>query len=129
LSPDAAAKHLSLLRVLVGAAAWLMPNLTGKALMLDMDGNPQAPYLGRLFGVRDAALGAVTFAAQGEARRKLLVAGVAVDSADAAAAVLGTRAGYLSRLAGTLLAAIALGGLAMGAMALRGGAEAEASPL
>ena len=45
-------------RVGIGAAAWLAPNLSGRLFGLDPDGNPQASYLGRLFGARDVALGA-----------------------------------------------------------------------
>ena len=44
-------------RAAIGAAAWLMPRLSGRLFGLDPDANPQAAYLGRLFGVRDVALG------------------------------------------------------------------------
>ena len=45
-------------RIAVGAGAWLAPNLSGRLFGLDPEGNPQASYLGRLFGARDVALGA-----------------------------------------------------------------------
>ena len=41
----------------VGASAWATPRLAGKAFGLDADDNPQSPYLARLFGIRDIALG------------------------------------------------------------------------
>jgi hypothetical protein len=125
MNPETAVKNLSLLRTVVGAAAWLTPNLAGKAFMLDVDGNPQAPYLARLFGIRDVVLGAATPQLSGQARRKLLVAGLACDAADTAAALLGARAGYFSKLTGALLAAPAIAAVGMGLVALQdeGGPE------
>jgi hypothetical protein len=43
-------------RLSIGVAAWTAPRLAGKLFGLDVAGNPQVPYLPRLFGVRDAAL-------------------------------------------------------------------------
>lgn len=119
MNSDSAVKNLAVLRTIIGAFAWVAPNLAGKAFMLDVDGNPQAPYLARLFGVRDVALGAATSQTNGDARRKLLTLGVAVDAADAAAAVLGARKGYFSPVTGALLAAPALAAVGMGVMALQ----------
>src|SRR5207245_5660578 len=50
-------KGLAGLRVAIGVTAWLFPNLAGRLFGLDPESNPQAPYLARLFGVRDIALG------------------------------------------------------------------------
>jgi hypothetical protein len=120
MNSDAAIKNLSLLRIVVGMLAWLTPNLAGKAFMLDVPGNPQAPYLARLFGIRDVALGAATAQSNGDARRQLVVAGLACDAADTAAALLGARAGYFSRLTGVLLALPAVAAVGMGVAALQG---------
>jgi hypothetical protein len=120
MNPDSAVKNLSLLRIVIGVFAWLTPRLAGKALMLDVDGNPQAPYLARLFGIRDVALGAAATQLNGDARRKILTVGLAVDGADAAAALLGARAGYFSRLTGVLLAAPAVAAVGIGVVALQG---------
>ena len=125
MNSDAAVKNLSVLRIVVGLLAWLAPNLAGRAFMLDVPGNPQAPYLARLFGVRDVFLGVVTAQANGAARGKLLAAGIAVDSADAAAALLGARSGYFSKSTGTLLAVPAVAAAAMGMLALQGNAKPE----
>jgi hypothetical protein len=114
-----AIKQMSLLRIVIGAFAWLTPNLAGKAFLLDVAGNPQAPYLARLFGIRDVALGAATSQAKGEAQKSLVMAGLAVDAADSAAAVLGARKGYFSGVTGVLLAVPALAGVAMGVIALQ----------
>ena len=43
-------------RIVVGSIAWLAPRQSGRLFGLDPEGNPQAPYLGRLFGARDVAL-------------------------------------------------------------------------
>ena len=125
MNPEAAVKNLSLLRIVVGLFAWLVPNLAGRAFMLDVPGNPQAPYLARLFGVRDVFLGVATAQANGAARGKLVAAGIAVDTADAAAAMLGARAGYFSKSTGALLAGPAIAAAGMGMLALQGSAEPE----
>ena len=65
------------------------------------------------------ALGAVTAQASGEARRRAVVTGIAVDAADAGAAILGARAGYLSRGSGTLLAVPAIIAAGMGVVGLQ----------
>ena len=56
------------LRAVVGASAWLAPNLSGKLFGLDPDNNPQGAYLARLFGIRDLALAAGTQNSDGAAR-------------------------------------------------------------
>ena len=51
--------------------------------------NPQVPYVTRLFGSREIALGAATLLARGKAQRGLVLAGILVDAADAATGDLG----------------------------------------
>ena|SRR5437870_958971 len=120
MNSDSTVKSMARGRIAVGAGAWLAPNLFGRALLLAPQNNPQAPYLARLFGARDVALGVGTLAARGEARQTWLVAGLACDAADAAAAVLGGRRGYLSTVASALLAAPAVAATAVGAIAVAG---------
>jgi hypothetical protein len=107
------------LRLVVGASSWAAPRLTGRLFGLDVESNPQAPYLARLFGARDLALAWGALGAEGSARRQWLVAGLACDAADALAGVLAGREGYLPRLSSALVSATALGAAAMGAIALR----------
>lgn len=114
-------RTLSAIRVGVGAGAWLTPRLAGRAFMLDPAGNPQSPYLARLFGIRDVALAYGTTSASGEARRTWLTAGIACDVADTLAALAGGRAGYLSKSQTVLLAAPAIAAAALGAAALSTG--------
>jgi hypothetical protein len=111
-------RTLSAVRLSVGAGAWLTPRLAGRAFLLDPDGNPQSPYLARLFGIRDVALAYGATSASGEARRTWLTAGLACDVADTLAALAGGRAGYLSKGQTVLLAAPAIAAAALGAMAL-----------
>jgi hypothetical protein len=116
---ESSVKALGALRIAVGLISWLAPNLAGRLFGLDVDSNPQAPYLARLFGVRDLVLGVGTIAATGADRKRWLVAGLVCDTADAAAAGLGHRDGYLPAATTALLTAPALAGVGMGATALR----------
>jgi hypothetical protein len=99
---------IAAMRIAIGASAWAAPNLAGKAFGLDPDGNPQASYLARLFGVRDIALGAGAIQTTGAARKQWLKLGMACDVADAAAAYLATRNGTLPKFAGVLVGTTAL---------------------
>ena len=105
---------LSLGRIAIGVVALASPPLAGRLFRLDTAANPQLPYLTRMFGSREIALGAATLLASGAARRNLVVAGIAVDAADAVAGVLAARDGYVSKPTGVFLTAPALGALAAG---------------
>lgn len=126
MNPESAPTALAALRIAIGSTAWVTPNLAGRMFGLDPAGNPQAPYLARLFAIRDLALGAGTLAAEGKTRRTWLIAGLACDLADTAAAFLGRRGGYLSTPVSLLLAAPALSAVGMGAIALQAGDQSEA---
>ena len=109
------------LRIGVGILSWAAPNLTGRLFGLDPAGNAQSPYLLRLFGIRDLALGAGTLTAGDDAQRAWLTAGLACDVADVAAALMGRRAGYLATPGALMLVAAASSGVALGVVALRNG--------
>lgn len=111
-------KALAGLRLAVGVGAWATPRVAGTLFGLDSEGNPQAPYLARLFGVRDVALGWGTFTTEGDAQRRWLQAGLACDLADAAAGVAGGRAGYLPAVSAAMVTATALVASALGAKLL-----------
>ncbi|MEA2440151.1 MAG: hypothetical protein QOH76_1575 [Thermoleophilaceae bacterium] len=125
---DSAIKQISAVRAVVGAGAWIAPRASGKLFGLDTGANPQAPYLGRLFGARDVALAYGTLSSQGEGQDRWLVAGLGCDLADAAAGLAAWRAGYLSTLSSVLVTAAALNGVALGLVALRGGGGSTAAP-
>jgi len=105
---------LSLGRIAIGAAALSSPTLTTRLLRLDGAANPQLPYLLRMFGSREVALGAVTLLAPAAARRNVVAAGIAVDLADAVAGVMAARDGHVTRPTGAFLTAPALGAVAAG---------------
>lgn len=111
------ASTLALARVAVGAAAWIAPKKALRASLLDAEA-PQSPYLLRLFGVRDVALGTVTLMAPASTRPALLKLGLAVDGGDVAAAVMALKAGQLKT--GPALAMVGAAGTAVlaGARAL-----------
>lgn len=113
-------QQLVLTRSAIGAAAWLAPRVSGRLFGLDPEANPQAAYLGRLFGIRDVALGFGLSASQGAERRQWLQIGIACDLADAAAGVLAGRAGDLPKRATALVTGTALLAAAMGVAAMRG---------
>src|SRR4051812_43581936 len=114
---------ISGLRAWIGASAWLAPNLTGKLFGLDPDGNPQAAFMARLFGARDAALAAGTLGSTGNAQTQWLRLGLACDIADAGAAFLAGRNGTLPKHAAILAGGTALAAAGMGVAALQ---QAEA---
>jgi hypothetical protein len=74
---------LSLGRIAIGVGALVNPDLAGKLFRLDGENNAQLPYMTRMFGSREIALGAVTLVSKGAARRKLVALGIGVDAADA----------------------------------------------
>jgi hypothetical protein len=121
---DSAIKQSSAVRAVVGAVAWIAPRPSGRLFGLDAGANPQAPYLGRLFGARDVALAYGTLTTEGEAQDRWLVASLGCDVADAAAGIAAWRGGYLSAFSGALVTAAALNGVALGLIALRGGGPA-----
>ena len=53
----------------IGTGSWVAPRLSGRLFGLDAVANPQLPYIGRLFGVRDVALGAGVSLSSGESRK------------------------------------------------------------
>jgi hypothetical protein len=111
---DKAVNAIAIGRIVVGASAWLTPNLAGRMFGLDPDGNPQLPYVGRLFGARDVALGAGALRSSRKQKDAWLTAGLACDLADCAAGALAGARGQLPPAAAALVTATA------GAFALSG---------
>jgi hypothetical protein len=126
---DTAVKQIGTIRAVVGAAAWIAPRPFGKAFGLDSDANPQAPYIGRLFGVRDVALAYGVLSTDGESRERWIKAGIGCDMADAVAGIAAWRAGYLSALSSVLVTVPALHGVSLGLAALRGGSGDTSVPV
>ena len=111
------ATSLSLARIAVGAASWANPELGLKYAQLDPEA-PQSPYLLRLFGARDVALGLVTLLAKPEHKPALLKVGLAVDAADGGAAVLALQKKQVDTVPGVILAGAAGAAVLAGVIAL-----------
>jgi len=122
---EASVKALAGLRIVVGLLSWFAPNLAGTLFGLDVKRNKQAPYLARLFGVRDVALGIGTLMAKGSSRRTWLQMGLLCDGADAAAAGLGHRDGYLDAQTAIMVAAPAVVAVGLGSAALGIGDDSD----
>jgi len=110
---------LAAARVLIGGVAVASPDLGTKLFRLDPAANPQLPYMARLFGSREIALGAATLLARGSTRRNLVLAGIAVDAADAAAAYLAGESRSVDRTTMLALAAPAAAAVLAGVSGLR----------
>jgi hypothetical protein len=106
-------------RMTFGVAAWLAPRPVGKALGLDVAGNPQAPYLARVLAVRDVVLACGAYGTDGEIQRQWLLAGLVSDSADTLAGIAAGRGGYLPKRTSVYLTGFALSGVAAAAAVLR----------
>ena len=111
---------LSLGRIAIGVGAIASPRLTARMFGLKPSTETQGALFTRLFGVREIALGALTLTSKGDLRRTLVVAGVAVDSGDAATGVIGLARKEVPVLAGVMLVAVALGAAGSGATAVAG---------
>jgi hypothetical protein len=109
---------LALGRIAIGLTALASPDLTGKLFRLDLARNPQLPYMSRMFGSRELALGLITLVSKGSARRKLVALGMAVDGADAFAGYDAMRTGAVEQSVGLFLTAPALGAVVAGAVGL-----------
>jgi uncharacterized protein DUF4267 len=123
MNPESALRQLAGLRVIIGLAALLAPRLAARLFGLDPDANPQAAYLGRLFGVRDVALGVGALASNGAARRNWVLLGIGVDATDAVSAGLAGRDGSVTTFTAAKLAVPAVAAAALGVVAQGGGSD------
>ena len=113
------------LRTSIGAGAWITPRFAGRLFGLDADANPQLPYVGRLFGIRDVVLAAGLQLSSGQNRRLWLQLGIVCDAADTVAGLLAGRGGVISKKSTILVTAPALLGIGLGSVALRAGEDAQ----
>ncbi|WP_235735956.1 hypothetical protein [Nocardioides alcanivorans] len=109
---------LALARIGLGALALIAPGLATRVFGLDTS-QGQLTYMNRMFASREIALGAATLAAPADLRRQVVLAGVAVDAADAAAGALAGRAGVVTKRTGLMLALPALAAVATGIIGSR----------
>ena len=109
---------LSLGRIAVGSVALANPVAAARLFQLDPVSNPQVPYVTRLFGSREVALGLVTLLARGKTQRGLIGVGVLVDAADAATGYLAMQDGSVSRKTALTLIGPAVGAAGSGLIGL-----------
>jgi hypothetical protein len=109
---------LSVARIAIGTGMLLAPEPSLKLGLLDSTA-AQAPYLARMFGSREIAIGALTLLAAPEHRATLIKVGIAIDVADAVAGVLGIRSKALSTPTGALVTGAAAGAVVSGIAGLR----------
>jgi hypothetical protein len=114
------------MRASIGAGAWIAPGLAGRLFGLDAVANPQLPYVGRLFGVRDVALAAGLQLSSADSRRLWLKVGIVCDVADSVAGILAGRNGQISKLSTVLVTAPALLGIGLGIAGLRAAEDTPA---
>lgn len=119
---------LSLGRIAIGATALVAPELAGRLFRLDPGANPQLPYMTRMFGSREIALGAVTLVSRGGTRRALTAVGIAVDGADAFAGYDAGDSGAVSPTTSKLLIAPAAGAVIAGIVGLLRRGKKPAAP-
>jgi hypothetical protein len=105
-------------RIAIGLTALASPAAAAKLFRLDAAANPQLPYMSRLFGSREVALGALTLLARGSARSRLVALGIAIDGADGFAGFDAMRSGTVSRSVGVGLTVPAVGAMVAGAIGL-----------
>ena len=106
-------------RIAIGTLSLVSPARAAKLFRLDSSRNPQLPYITRLFGSREIALGALTLVSSGATRRRLVGVGIAVDGADAFAGIAAATSGSVSKATGLFLAAPAIGAVAAGVAGLQ----------
>jgi hypothetical protein len=105
---------LAAARIVIGGCAFATPDLGTKLFRLDGPGNPQLPYMTRLFGSREIVLGAATLLASGKTRRNLVLA-------DAAAAWLAGEARAVDRTTAAMLTAPAVAAVCAGVAGVAAG--------
>jgi hypothetical protein len=99
---------LSLGRIAVGVTAIVDPHRAARLFRLDPGANQQLPLMTRMFGSREVALGVVTLAARGRARRRIALTGVGVDVADAFASIQAMQDGSIPTRTGVVFTAPAV---------------------
>lgn len=102
---------LAAMRVGIGALAWARPDHAAKLFGMPAP-EGQSPYLWRLFGVRDVAVGLGTLGSSGAQRRTWATFGLMCDAADGVAAAIGRADGQLPT--GTTRALVAVPAAAVG---------------
>lgn len=109
---------LATLRLTIGLSSIVAPRVAGRLFALDPDDNPQSVFLGRLFGVRNAAIGLTLLEGAPAEQERWLRYGLAIEAVDVAALVAAYAKGTISRRALVMIGCTASVAAALGAAAL-----------
>lgn len=112
-------KHLPLGRIAIGAATYAAPDLVGTVFGFKPAEDQVGAFMGRLFGVRDLALGIGTLASKGEAQALWWRLGILCDAADAATGVLAYQTAGAPKRGAVMTIAVALGAVGLGFVGAR----------
>lgn len=124
ITPARARNLLAGVRGTLGTMALVAPRLTARIFGIDVDAQPSAVYLARLFGIRDVLMSHQLVSARtDEEAEEALRGGLCVDAVDTVSALAGLARGDLSVRTAFMGAAAAGGALALGVMA-RGDSDA-----
>jgi hypothetical protein len=120
MDPFTARRTLAGIRAAVGLGALIAPRVTGRLFGIDVDANPAAPYLSRLFGARELYMASpFLMPAPGLDEQELAARAVPVDGADTVAAVLAGLRGHLPLRAAVLAAGTAAYATYLGTLAAK----------
>jgi hypothetical protein len=114
----AAAKLLSVIRVLIGLSTWVAPVQASRVFGLDVSREQSAPLWLRLGGTRDVALATLPHAGDDDARRRGLRTGQACDGADLLAVLVAWRSGRMPAGSAAIFGAASTACLVLGSVAL-----------
>jgi hypothetical protein len=106
------------MRIGAGVGAWLAPGLSTRVAFRGAQDSAAVPLLLRLFGARDIAMGAGYLSADAREQDRWLKIGIAVDAADAVAALLAGRSGRLQKSAAAPIVLTAVAAVAAASWAL-----------
>jgi hypothetical protein len=103
-------------RTALGLSTLVAPRLAGRAFFLDPEENPQLPVIGRMWGIRNLSLAAGMYGATGPSRSQWWRLQQAIDALDFLVIVAEWRRGALPAQAAGLMAGTALAATALGAL-------------
>ncbi len=103
-------------RTALGLSTLLAPRLAGRAFLLDPEGNPQLPVIGRMWGIRNLSVAAGMYGAAGRSRTWWWRLQPAIDGLDFLVIVAEWRRGAVPRAAAGLMAGTAFVATALGSL-------------